>query len=663
MSVYLALKNPNPNNTPASFIAKGLPGYSPAQISTLAIMGRERYPEVAYGLYRNYIDSFMFSCFSNKKVFAQAEAYSNLYLAGINLPFSSPPMVFTPGVALSEDEATQLLKKLGEGATLKNVGKTKEFTITSPKSADVDKFLAISNPIYATGFDRLSPLGSKTYFKCLTLIDLFLQANYYPAYKSLNEEIPKAPDMDWRVAGTSNTDTEEYFFAYRKGLRVTNERYIDSHATLSRKRGFDEDQIMDDSTEKGSVVGDGEKVQGVMSFETAKIHSSVTYAKPSGRPSSQNFGPPGQCPALPGLVFPYFKGLNRPDYVTIKTTFTNLFFRLFGTTFKECKEELVHLKRGANSLSNTEAGMEITHVLKGIELALRTQTRLFLLFENGYLGFCLLGAHFEVYDGSKWVGPVEYEKLKEELSKLDTHSSAISELCTLISAVKMKEGGVAEILEGDIKEAMDLISAMRIRDFGDNETNEHIDKALRRLIWPQPFLQISPDTLLSFLTSLSDKDWVPKKEQAFYIPNCLAPLEEKLFLLLSLFGPDAPSLWNTRGQKISVLPGKSRKGKEKDSEDVPPPSEIIILPKPLLVALKEWKMILKDAVVSFNPKERAKDHRGHVVRSEDMRKKIWSALQQGLKDFEVDDEEGPSKKKRKTVEGGVNTAAELLGLF
>jgi len=667
MSVYLASKVPNPNNTPASFLAKDLPGFSPAAISQLNVLGASRFPEVAYALYKSYIDSFLYACFSKKKVYTASEAYGNLYIPDVKIPFSKPPMAFSPSAKLTEDQANVLLKKFEVGATMRSVGRTIEFTIPNAASTDIDKFLSISNPIYTTGPDRLSPLGLKAYYKCLSLIDLFLQANTYPAYKTLEDESPSLRNIAMTLSGVSDEKKKQFFYSYSSDLKRSSSKYQQGNASEMRRLALQTDHF-EDAMDVVSNAGDEKELKnlGAMSFDSEAMASPVVTAKPSGKPSSINYGPPGSCPALPGLLFPYFKGLNRPDFVTVKTMLTNRFLRLFGGSFDDCKKELVDIKRGVNSLSNTEAGMEITHVMKGIDLALSTQTRLYLIFESGYLGFALLGGRFGIYDGSQWVEPVEAEVLKEELTKLDTHSTAVNELCGLLSAVKMKDGPVSIVSPDGIKFATDLIRAMQIRDFEGDENIEKIDKTLKRLIWPKPFLQLSPDSFLSFLESLLNKDWALPIEQSVYIPSCKAPIEDKLFLLLSTFGPDSPSLWNTRGDKIAVISRSSRKGKEKTTEDeIPPPNEIIILPKPVLVAYNEWKSILKNGVVSFNFKERAKDYRGHVIKSEEMRKKMWTTLQAVLREAEEIDIGEPAKKKKKQGgEGGTITdAAAVLALF
>lgn len=197
------------------------------------------------------------------------------------------------------------------------------------------------------------------------------------------------------------------------------------------------------------------------------------------------------------------------------------------------------------------------------------------------------------------------------------------------------------------------------RDIPDDQVKE-IDNALHGLIWGKPYVQITPDTFLKFLVAFFQPDSPPPPEEIpMYISSCKAPLGSSLYRHLATFGPDSPSLWNTAGSKIAVI---DRKRAGKDGEKQPePPAEIIILSKPTLVAMKDWEKVLKDATVSFKFKERAKEHRGHVIKETTIKGKIWSALQAGLLSHDLE-EDGPSKKKVRT-DGGVTKPEDLLALF
>jgi len=273
----------------------------------------------------------------------------------------------------------------------------------------------------------------------------------------------------------------------------------------------------------------------------------------------------------------------------------------------------------------------------------------------------LLGANFSVFDGTSWVDPVSAEKVQEELSKLDTHSASILSLASELSALTIRgTTSLVLITKDNLSSSARIIEEILLREIPEDKVKD-IDRCLHGLIWGKPYIQLGPDTFLKFLDAAFAEDTIPvPSDQPMYLPSCKGPIGSNLFQHLATFGPDAPSLWNTAGSKIPVV---DRKRKGSDSADAQPavPSEIIILPKPVLVALKEWNKILDDGVVCFNLKERARDYRGHVVKEEGIRKKIWKSLQEGLLRH-LEEKEGPQAKKQRMTEA-VLDVKDMLDLL
>lgn len=647
MSVILAKKVQSSRDAPAAFQAKKLFSHAPSAINQLSIQGITRFPEVAYGAYRQHIEAFCTASILNKKVFANAEGFSDItYETAFS--FSEHPLVFSPNAKLTSDQANAAVKKLGEGASMRIVGKTLEFTIAKPAFPDMEKFLRLANPQFAPGPDRFVPAGFRALHKALTILDAFLRTNYYPAFKDLTTEIPQTSSFDFGMYGR-NEGKKRYFYTYVEGQKSA-ETLQDHSALMGRRkraRGDEEEIEMETDLEQLTL----EAGQSFGSFGFDGIGDAVIHAKPSGRVSSMNFGAPGNVPVLPGLLFPYFDGLNRPDYTTIREIFIQHFFRLFGETFESCKEKHAEYKQGIQNLCNTKAGMELTHVFKGIQLALQTQTRLYVLFDAGYKGFLLLGAQFSIWDGSKWVNPVSPEELKVEISLMDTHGRNITRIAEMLSDMTLKNKRKETVTAADLNSATELMGKMKIRSFEEFEGKKEFDECLQGLVWPKDYWKISPASLLSFLSNYSSEGAPsPNPEYPMYIPSCDSPISDTLFQHLAVFGPDAPSMWNTRGSAYALVPGstrKSDKGKEKEEEMPAAPKELIILPKPLLVAYRDWNKVFNTAMISMNPAERAKEYRGHVVQDVEVKQKLWAKLQEVVtKKSSIEATEPESKKKK-----------------
>jgi hypothetical protein len=301
VSIYLAKKTSDPKDSPTSFQAKGLGAYSPSPIGILGILGKAKFPEAAYSFYRTLIDAFCYATSKKERVYAHADAFDDVYVAKMSIPFQSPPLAFSPATKLKPDEATAFLAKLPNGASMKNVGKTLEYVVPNPYSGDLPKFLAASNPIYTSGPDRVTPLGFKAYLKVISVLELFLGTNTYPAFKSLTSEVPQGPKMTYGMVGHNGESGKDYYYSYNDKKELTDPLIVNQHTALKRRRlatgSSDAGTGMDVDAEE---IGMSDK-NAVFVIADPWISSSVVTAKPSAGLPSINFGPPGAVPALPGM--------------------------------------------------------------------------------------------------------------------------------------------------------------------------------------------------------------------------------------------------------------------------------------------------------------------------------------------------------------------------
>lgn len=288
----------------------------------------------------------------------------------------------------------------------------------------------------------------------------------------------------------------------------------------------------------------------------------------------------------------------------------------------------------------------------------------FLYVCSGYQGFVLLGAHFTVFDGSSWIAPVDAASVQTELAKLDSHNSAIQKLADILSTLTVVEVKAAvDVTPGDLSSSMKIIAEIIKREIEDDEV-EGIDQCLHDLVWGKPYVQLGPATFLAFLVdALCPTQVAVGEDKPIYIPTCRAPLGSNFFQHLARFGPDAPSLWNSSGSKISAVDRKRKDGVA-TTEQPEAPTQIIISSKPLEKAMKDWTEILKTGCISQNAKERARENRCHVVKAEPIRKEIWKALQNGLLVHDLGDGGSVAKKARTGASAGIVTDVDdMLNLL
>lgn len=309
VSVYLAKKTPSPKDSPALFLAKKLGGYAPSPISVLQIFGRAIVPEAAYGMYRTLIDAFLYATMKKEKVFAQAESFSDVYLAKTALPFQPPVMAFSPAATLTEDQANAFLKSLPKDSSMKVIGKSFEYVVPNVPITDLPKYIAAASPLYNCGSERITPGGMKAYLKTISIIELFLATNTYPAFKDLVTEIPQGQPMTFSVTGNTGPKGTSYFYSYVDDKKRDEPDIADFHSVLKRRK------IGKAGTSAASAAGDdapmevepevvlGAEKNARFTVQNPPLDTSVIMAKPSGMNSSINIGPPGSVPALPGRAY------------------------------------------------------------------------------------------------------------------------------------------------------------------------------------------------------------------------------------------------------------------------------------------------------------------------------------------------------------------------
>jgi len=294
--------------------------------------------------------------------------------------------------------------------------------------------------------------------------------------------------------------------------------------------------------------------------------------------------------------------------------------------------------------------MALTHIMMMVKIALDTQTRLFVVLEDGvYKGSVILGSGFKVFDGASWKEPVT--NLAEDLEFLDPTLRSIREIARMLSNLKL-EGSYSgpDFTKDFIETPNKLVSVFSGFSFDSigAETIAKLDSLFQGLnLRGAGFEAMNPQNVLKFVESFfSDEPAIIQRPT--YIPAIRAPIESKSFVLLSRFGPEAPSFWNEKGSEITVAAASSGSGKRKrDDEELYGymPKEFHIIPKPLHIAHRDFHKVLQKGAVKMDLKERARGFRTIGLIKETAIKPIWKALVEGLENHSGDEVVVAKKRK------------------
>lgn len=661
-TIYTARNIVGNDKTTPLFSLKGLPNHAPTTVSNLNFQGIALERQVAYTQYAANISAFVFASLTRKTITISPRPYG--YLALVHtLPLDPPSVSFTLSKALDSDRADKLVNNLGPGASRTQSGKTIIFHAPALPIASLDLVNTVSTAFFNAGRDAINPKGMKSYLFLNTVIMTFLHVHSYPAFR--DEDPESITIFDQLVAGDygGSYTAKDFTKKDAEGKDVAQSRDLDDYSYTvneNRKRVREEDE-MDSEPTKLTKTSVG--------YLRARGHETVFRAKPVTKPQT-NIGSIADIPKSHGLIFPYFHGLLQPDAAFMNNMVLRRFYQLLGSTHESCQSKYLEIRHGINSLATTSRGMEICHILLGIDLALDTQSRCFVIVDkNKYLGFALLGARYAVFANTRWFAPANEEIFSTAISRMDPHESAVADIITKLEKLKSSDqytGMANRSIFAEPETLVGELAKLKLTDIDDEDIRD-LDRFLRNLNYMGTgYLSQNPQMIADMLATLaSTKDIALSRPT--YLPSIKAPFSSRSFKLLSQFGPEAPSFWNDRGTEIICKPVDrsviSTGGKRKIGDaDIfgNMPEKLLITPKPLLIAVRDMDKVIETGKVKMDVKERAGRYRNISLEHEDTRKSVWKGL--------IDLCAKEVKKVRVEVEGeleggGVSVDEALLKLL
>jgi len=628
-TIYTARNIVGNDKTTPLFSLKGLPNQAPSTITNLNVQGIPLERQVAYTQYSANISSFIYATLSRKIVTVSPRPLDFIDVMSA-LPLDPPLLSFTVAKALSSDQADKLVGNLGPGASRTQSGKTTIFHAPVLPPIQLNLVNAVSTQFFNAGRDAVNPKGMKSYIFLNTIITTFLHVHSYPAFRA--EDPESITVFDQLVQGEFGGDyfARDYNVKQKDGsdkamVRDLGEMSYSINEWNKRERT--EDEMDEDSSRK--------VVKESIGYVRSRGHETVFRAKPVTKPVS-NIGGVRDVPKSPGLLFPYFSGLIQPDATFVNGMILRRFYQLLGNTHEKCQKNYLDIRHGVNSLASTPRGMEITHILLGVDLALETQSRCFLIIDNNkYLGFALLGARYAIFSNTKWFAPANEETLSLALNRMDPHESAVDDIIQKLEKLRELDqytGMTARTMFTEPETLADELAKLKLPDVGDEDIRD-LDRLVKNLNYMGTgYLSQNPQMISDMLATLSSTKDIALTRPT-YFPSIKAPFTSRNFKVLSRFGPEAPSFWNDRGTEILCKPVDksvvSTGGKRKIGEtDIfgNMPQKLLITPKPLLIAVRDLDRVIDSGKVKMDIKERAGRYRNISLENEETRKSVWKGL-------------------------------------
>jgi hypothetical protein len=383
------------------------------------------------------------------------------------------------------------------------------------------------------------------------------------------------------------------------------------------------------------------------------LKSVVIVAKPAPFYPSVNFGPASSVPNESGIVFPYFYQMITPDYQILNDVVFRHFLENLGDTRENFIKGYKRFESATKTWMDSPEGMVFQHIFFGIDLALQTQARLFVVAEHGqYHGFVLIGRGFSIIAQDMEFQPVDAEQLRIEISSMSPHDLALAEIVKMFSEATIGSTKKrAKVQKADLMSYRSIYTQYHKRTF-DSEEKDRIDSLISDLSFPERYWTVNPTNVEKFLSTYVNEEGVYPSPEPMYIGAGLIRETNDHYLALSVFGPTAPSFFTVGGEKKQI----PAPGKPDPLSVVDPVTKRPLLPvipytmKGIRTAADDLYKVWKDRSIFVLSRERAGPSRTTQFQGS-ARNQVWDSLKLHIGGRDITDEEKKAKKSAPTADG------------
>jgi len=635
MSIYTArLLKGNQRPSP-DFKQRGLEKLQPSSLTNSEIKGFPHKRQIAYSAYVQNLSAFIFATEKNARVSTSADGFPIQLSGDKTLPHNLPSLGVSFSKKITKDTISAWDTEYGV-REIKNAGQT--IFIFDRATLEIAKNMVSEG----ANKDSRNPGGVSTlnglhaYQMLWKIVTLFCATHTYPAFST--------PLDDDTTVHNYVSDVEIHLPNNPENVNHKRRKIIPHVVT--------EDEDMEEEDDLDEITG--------VTGRAITMRDIVVTAKPAPFYPNVNFGSAASVPSLPGLAFPYFHGLIVPDYQILPRIIWKFFLLSFGSNKESFTKGFKRWRDGVTSWVDSVVGLEMQHMVFGIDLALETQTRIFFVVDHEtYHGFVLLGEGFSVVAHDREYRPVSRDELRAELAKISPHDNALSAICKMLSDATIGTSRKrAPVVQSSISSNRALWGEVKKRRFSQEE-QEKLLEHVNDLCFPERYWKPSPESLEKLLDVYVNNAGIHPDNAPMYIGSGLLFSQDDAYFALSVFGPTAPSFFTIGGDKIEIpATGKADPLSVLDPDTKKPKMPFIpYTMKSIKTAMQDLYKVYKDRAIYILPKERAGPSRTtqFIGKSRDT---VWSSLRQHIGSREDDDDEGkkaqPKASSSKDVIGGIS---------
>jgi hypothetical protein len=313
-----------------------------------------------------------------------------------------------------------------------------------------------------------------------------------------------------------------------------------------------------------------------------------------------------------GRFFPYFSGMVLPDKDFIEPIFRRLFFHCLGNNFEEASAAWNVLRQGLRVYAATPQGRAMSHIFKGIELAVEAQSELSVVISNGvYRGFILEGK-FKIYFQNLHYEPQESEELIKEIKLADQHGLAVKKICGLFnSAVKGDGSAYYAFRPEDFSTSRLFVRSYNSIDLGlftSTTFEADLTKYVGELLYTDTFKIPNYDMVMDFLRYVNSGEDVHLQQYPAYLQGGHYKRKSRVEIGLGIFGGKAPSISYGQGTDMCFMIPASSSVEDpllKTNDEGKRPLQYLPASiEPLGTAITQWNSVFDTGAIRLpNPRK------------------------------------------------------------
>jgi hypothetical protein len=604
--IYTAKKLQHKAIQSADYTQRELDGLTTGRLEDLFFVGRPHVVQPLYAQYVGNISAFLYSTSIQRKVTCGGAYWPSLPLEKM-LPLALPPLTLAPVKPFQKDEDKAAYKEKLPQNTITTTYLKRECYVVPTPTVDTLKNIPLADRNVPSSSDSVSLSGMQHYLTTVKIVSLFLATHTYPAFQT-DQDDGDLHSLDMDIG------------------------FVEKYSEAKKYRGM-EDTYKKRTKSTVWVIGEPEPELGMPDLTEENTYSasgSVVVAKPAPLYPTVNYGPPSAIPSLPGFVLPYFPGIVYPSESAIISIIRRFFLASFGDMPDSSTSKWSQWRSSVSKWYRTKSGVALSHILFCIQTALESQARLFVILHgSNYLGCAILGFKFSIDCDGVLMSADTATVVRKLATDLDDHDKAVSRISVILKGLAIEgESDINMDIEVDVSTPRKLYREISIREKPNDEKKEELIGHVRKLAYSQKYWSISGDTVARAISMMISDTAVAEDLPMYLDPACIIDDQSRFFEVLSVFGPQAPSMIDSAGREVSIPRGNDAPD---PASEVPQGGASILMPKlfispkKLNLAANDWRGTFKRRKIRQNAAERAGGYRTIAVLGP-QRDKVWNAL-------------------------------------